>query len=191
MKIKNIPHGRGFIFKFLVDEERNQVLFKLKQLEEALIGLQYEGKISSFSYIKRIDSIVRFLKGKFQEHSWLDEKVVFPFLLKHIPRLSPSLHFLEMESHDFRVLFGKFDRILIVLKGKKRVLIRSRMIEELCEKGVFLLCLVREHIQLEKDIVYQAIFHELKQYERNSLQKEIELFLTKCQTKEFKRRIEF
>ncbi|MDO8580868.1 MAG: hypothetical protein Q7S13_05245 [Candidatus Omnitrophota bacterium] len=177
MNIKAAQRGQDDFFKHRVDEERSFVLSKLQQLESALTGLQYEGKVFSSNHIKTIGEIVRFLRQKYQEHTRLDENVIFPFLTKHIPKLSPILQFLKMESQDFQSLFETFDKILLELKEKNRILLRNNIIEQLRSKGVYLICLVRSHIQMEEESVYIPIFKELHQDERCSLQKEIEFFL--------------
>src|SRR3989338_7509299 len=108
MNINVAQSGQDYIFKHLIDEERACVLSKLKQLERALMGLHYEGKIFSFNHIKKIEDIVSSLRKKYQQHANLDEKVVYPFLEKHIPRISPTLNFLEMECQQFQGLFEAF-----------------------------------------------------------------------------------
>ncbi|MCR4336988.1 MAG: hemerythrin domain-containing protein [Candidatus Omnitrophica bacterium] len=165
--------------KHLVDEERSCVLSNLQQLENALKGLQYEGKTSSFHHIRKIEEIVLFLRKKYQQHTNLDDEVVFPFLSKHIPRLYPTLQFLKMERQDFQGLFEPFDKILSQLKEKNRILLRNDFIEQLSNNGLYLICMLRSHIQIEEENVYKAIFQELHQDERNALQKEIEQFLLK------------
>ncbi len=179
MKIKAVQRGRDYFFKHLVDEEKASVLSKLEQLEKALLGLQYEGKVSSSNHIKKIEEIVCFLRKKYQEHTKLDEKIIFPFLSKHVPRLYPTLQFLKMESQDFQGIFEIFDKVLSEFKGKNKILLRNSIIEQVRDKGIYLVCLIKNHIHLEEKSVYRAIFQELHQEERNLLQEEIKLFLLK------------
>jgi len=145
------------------------VFEKLDQLENALYSLQYEGKIFSSSHINKAEEAVRFLEHKYAGHIKLDDCIIFPFLEKHIPRLSSVLLYLKAERREFQEGFKVFERTLSELKKGNQDIIRYNLIARLKDKGIYLISLIRSHIQLEEQSVYESITRELHQDERNAL----------------------
>ena len=158
-------HQLVHIFK----DEKKVVVEKLNQLENAIYNLQYEGKLFSSSHIKKAEEAMRFLKEKFTVHIDLDNRVIFPFLEKHIPRLNSVLLYLKSERREFQEGFKIFEEILAKLKKENDNMIRHGIIERLKDKGIYLICLMRNHIQLEEQSVYKSLELELHKDERNIL----------------------
>ncbi len=179
MKNNAIQEGQSRLFMHLFQDEKKAVLEKLDQLEDALYNLQYEGKLFSSSHIKKAEEAVRFLEKKYAAHIKLDERVVFPFLEKHIPRLDSVLLCLKAERREFQEGFKIFDEILSKLKKGNQDIIRHSIIERLKNKGIYLICLMRSHIQLEEQSVYENIQGRLHRDEKSALIKEIFHFLKK------------
>ena len=157
------------IFARLFQEEKAAVFEKLDQLEQALYHLQYEGKVSSSRHIKKADDVMRFLKKTYTAHVDLDERVIFPFLEKHIPRLQSVLLYLRAERREFEDGITVFEKILQDLKKGNNGVIRHRIIDRLKDKGIYLICQMRSHIQLEEQSVYNSIQRELQAGEKNAL----------------------
>ncbi len=179
MKNRLVQFGREQLFMHLFREEKKVVLKQLDQLEDAIYSLQFEGKMVFFSRIKTIESIMKSLKKKYKQHVDLDDRIIFPFLEGHIPRLSPILRYLKAERQEFEDVFAVFDKILLELIKKNEVLIRNDIIVRLKDKGVYLICLMRSHIQIEEKSLYDGIFRELHPDERSELVKKITQFSNK------------
>ena len=176
MKNRVIRWGQERLFTHLFKDEKKAVFEKLDQLENALYSLQYEGKLFSSGHIKKAEEAVCFLKKKYAVHIRLDDRVIFPFLEKHIPGLRPVLLYLKAERREFQEGFKIFEKTLLELKKDNNSVIRHKIIERLKDKGIYLICLVRSHIQLEEQSVYNSILQELHKGEKNALMQKIVQF---------------
>lgn len=175
--------GQNQIFGHLFKDEKETVFEKMDQLENALNKLQYEGKFFSSGHIKRAEEVVYFLKRKFADHIRMDNLIVFPFLEKHIPRLYTALLYLKAERREFQESFKNFEKIFLELKKNNKNVLRNDIIERLKNKGIYLICLMRSHIQFEEQSVYKSIQQVLSAEERRELMQEIINFRMKKETR--------
>ncbi len=150
-------------------KESQEVLKMLDDLGVSIKNLQYEGKMFLGKNTKAIEKVVTFLRGKMFEHIQLDEKVVFPYIQKHIPKLEPMLCFLRAERNEFKLNLENFEYLFKQLKSEKNGLRQQKIIDQLKEKGVYLICLIRNHIQIEIESVYKPIESQLHQDEKKAL----------------------
>ena len=120
-----------------------------------------------------------FPKKKFAEHVCLDGPIFFPFLEKHIPMLHTVLLYLKAERREFQEGFKIFEKILLELKKDNKNVLRHNIIERLKNKGIYLICLIRSHIQLEEQSVYESIQRELRKDEKSALVQKIISFTNK------------
>ncbi|OGZ98737.1 MAG: hypothetical protein A3C07_04610 [Candidatus Sungbacteria bacterium RIFCSPHIGHO2_02_FULL_47_11] len=169
MKSKIVPLGQGRFFAQFLRNEKKVVLKNLDQLEKALYSLQYESKISSSEHIKKAEEVMLFLKNKYTAHIKLDDRIIFPFLEKHVPRLTPILLYLKAERGEFQEELKVFEKTLLELKRDNKGALRYGIIERLKDKGIYLICLIRSHIQLEEQGVYESLTRGLKPAERSDL----------------------
>lgn len=149
----------------------------LSHIDEFTIALQefcYEGKVSHDKNLKKIQQHVAFFQDELLPHMALDEKVVFPFLEKHIPRLEPVLHFLKAEHIEFRESLSSFEKIFKTLSSGSAVQDR-RSIEQLRERGLYLICLIRNHIHSENESVYRVMNEDLKDKEKEEFSRLAEI----------------
>lgn len=151
--------------------EKTAVLQKLDRLDGAIKNLQYEGKMFSRKNMREIQGVVNYLKKRLFEHIAIDEKVVFPFLEKHIPRLEPLLCFLRAERREFKLSLENFEALFQKLKDEQNGLRQHKIFEQLKEKGIYVTYLVRHHIQIEMESVYSMIDRQLQEDEKNELVK--------------------
>ncbi|MBI5150295.1 MAG: hemerythrin domain-containing protein [Candidatus Omnitrophica bacterium] len=149
--------------------ERSGVLQKLDRLDEAIKNLQYESKRFSRKNMKEIQGVVNYLQNRLFEHVTLDEEVVFPFLERHIPRLEPLLCFLRAERGEFKLSLENFEMLFQKLKDEQNVLRQYKIFEQLKEKGIYVTHLVRHHIQIEMESVYNMVDRQLHEDEKNEL----------------------
>lgn len=144
----------------------------LSHIDQFTIALQefcYEGKVSHNKNFKKIQQHIVFFHDELLLHMAMDEKVVFPFLEKHIPRLEPVLRFLKAEHTEFRESLGSFEKIFKALSGGIDEARGRRSVEQLRERGIYLICLIRNHIQSENESVYRVMNEDLKDKEKEEL----------------------
>ena len=152
-------------------QEKNTVLEKLTLLYESIQNLQYEGKVSFQKDIKDIEEIVRGLKKILFAHMSLDEGVIFPFARRHIPRLDPMISFLNAERNEFRNQLETFEFLVGKLTEEESALEHEKIFGQLREKGVYVVCIMRNHIQAESEGVYKVLDQELHVREKAELYK--------------------
>ncbi len=150
-------------------EECRDVLQKLDVLYEATKNLRFEGKPSSGKNTKAIEEVIKYLKKKLFQHMQLDEKLIFPFLEVHIPKLGPALNFLRAERNEFKANLETFDSLFRKLKERKGDPEYCKIVEELREKGIYLVGLMRNHIQAENESVYKMVDQQLHGDEKKQL----------------------
>ena len=156
------------IVPFLENQHRD-VLSQIDQLTSALQGLHYEGKASLGKNIKEVEKALVFFHKELLPHIVLDEEIIFPFLEKHIPKLQPMLSFLKAEHSEFAESLHSFEKIFRRLQEEPGEQKSRAIIEQLREKGIYLNCLIRNHIHTESEGVYRAIDEDLKKEEKRQL----------------------
>ena len=161
----------------LFKKEHNDVLGKLDSLDESINNLQYEGKVYFGKNSKAIEKNVNFLKKKLFYHIALDEKVIFPFLETHIPKLSPLLFFLRAERNEVKLSLDNFEKLFQKITAETDSFIRQRIILQLKEKGIYIVCLMRNHIQMEIESVYKPVDQQLHVEEKRLFFKECFKFM--------------
>ena len=151
------------------EKEYHDVLGRLDELYEATKNLQFEGKVSSGKNIKVIERVIDYLKKKLFLHIALDEKIIFPFLEAHIPKLTVVLSLLRAERNEFKANLEDFESLFSKLKEEKNDQQYYKLVRDLREKGIYLVCLMRNHIQVENESIYKIIDQELHNDEKKEL----------------------
>ena len=103
------------------------------------------------------------------EANGLDEQVIFPFLQMHIPKLEAMICFLRAERNEFKLSLANFEVLFKQLGHEKHVLRQQKIIDQLKEKGIYAVCLMRNHIQIEIESVYKPMDQQLHQDEKKEL----------------------
>ena len=118
-----------------------------------------------------------FFNHDFLPHILLDETTVFPFLKVHVPKLEPLLDFLKTEHDDFRASLKEFE---ILFKRFKKMGEQGRpssgLMGKLRDKGIYIYCLMRNHIQAEGQNIYAAIEKYLNEQEKYELTRQCRRF---------------
>lgn len=140
-------------------------------LHDAVNNLRYEGKVQLTKNLKILERVTKFLTDDLIPHIHLDEKVIFPYLEKHVPKLNPMLGFLRGEHCEFKESFKAFEKLFSQFKNKKTDSHRRVLIEKLRDKGTYLFCLLRNHIQAENESVYRVMDEQLHKDEKQELLK--------------------
>jgi hemerythrin-like domain-containing protein len=156
-------------FTYLIEKDHEAALHEAEQLEEALSHLTYEGKASFGKNLKRTNTVIKFLDDEVLNHLSREEKVLFPFLEKHFPRLRSALGVLKVEHLEFKknlsLLHAYIDELTDVPLGPKR----AELIDKIRRCGTYLACLLKHHVQTENKGIYRVIAKELKENEKKVL----------------------
>ncbi|MFA5059319.1 MAG: hemerythrin domain-containing protein [Candidatus Omnitrophota bacterium] len=150
-----------------------EVLKKSQQLLQFLVNLRYEGKVSLGRNIKSIAEILKFFQKTLLPHMDLDERILFPFVATHIPRLSPAIKIFKIDHREFKSNLRSFIVLFEQLKNAKTENRRFEIIEQLKEKGTYLMCLLRHHVRAESEQIHKAADEDLHLVEKNFILREI------------------
>lgn len=153
--------------------EHQEILGHLDELHEALHGLQYEGKIAFGKHMKKIREAAAFLKKELVPHIKIDEEVIFPFLERHIPKLNAIILFLRGEHKEFAENLKSLENILAQVKESSTDDRQQKILTQLREKGIYMVCLMRNHIQTETAGIYKIMDEELRREEQQELMKSV------------------
>lgn len=140
----------------------------VRRLTEDLARLRYEGKPSFGKNLKKTRASLALFLKHFQSDTDLEEKVVFPFLKKHVPKLSFMLQILEEEHGDLRRNVALLERLTRQL-GKKSAAQGSPVVDRLIQKGNYVHYFLRNHSSAENECVYRVLDSELSPAEKASL----------------------
>ena len=156
-------NGPGFLET--LEQSHGEILEQTARLDRLLTNLRYEGKPSFGKNLREAGQVSAFFEKRLMPHMRLEEKILFPFLEAHLPKLESFIHLLEWEHEDFRRTFGGFKLDLKKLTKGKREDGRSAFIET----GVYLLYLLKHHLEAENLGLYRVIKKELRPGEKKKL----------------------
>jgi hypothetical protein len=91
----------GAITSFL-DHEEKGILKEVDVFQKSLTHLKYEGKVSRGKNVKAADRVAASLADTLRKHRQLQEGVIFPYLLVHIPKHESLIQFLRADHQDIR-----------------------------------------------------------------------------------------
>jgi hemerythrin-like domain-containing protein len=169
LKLKKKP--RKTIFGIL-EKDHKTTFQKLNQFYEVLRKLRYEGKLTLGKNIAEAIELVGYFKRELDGHMCEEEKILFPFLKTHIPRLEPMIYLILSEHEDFRNSLKSLKASLSEFKRHKSV--KPGTIDKICEQGTYLICLLRSHMWVESHSLYRAADKELRLSEKRKLIRLIE-----------------
>lgn len=152
------------------DVETLQMAYTLQKI---VTHLNYEGKPSWGKNLREGGKILHSLKRHLSCHLNEEERIVFPFLKTHIPKLEPLIAILHSEHEDLRKSLRRFQFWLGKLGKEKNKLIRRKGIERLRGMGIYLTCLLQSHAQEEIKVLYKVAEKELWEGEKKSLLQKI------------------
>lgn len=167
--IKSIRHSKIKSFSDDFSKEQQLVFKKLDQLQEFLKNLKYEGKLFQRKNTRAIERILGALKDSYAIHKKIDDEIIFPFLDRHLPRINPFLRLITAERSEFYNILGDCEGLLKKLKKSRSQSEQADVLDQLNEKGIYAIVLIRNHIQMEMESVYKAIDKELRPVERDQL----------------------
>ncbi len=130
----------------------------IELLDRYLYHLRYEGKRHTQDNLLRIGQHVRFLQKDMDRRIRYEEKILFPFLIMHVPRFEPLFHLLHIDHEKCRREFQFFADD----SGDASV-------EEVLRHGEYLTGLLRSHWSIEDKSAIASVQHELKGHEKARL----------------------
>lgn len=166
--MRNLNSSLQKVFKAL-EHKHGDVLKITDELYEALNNLNLGGKMFFTKNMKIISADIRFFKKELFPHINFDEKIIFPFVSMHIPRLENMLYFLRAEHVEIKNNFSTFEGLFKKLHSKKEKKPHFRDINRFIDRGTYLFCLLRSHIQTENTSVYKEIEKQLNRREKEEL----------------------
>lgn len=162
----------------LLETSHSKATRQTNRLYDLAINLRYEGKLSLGKNLKEIGRIVEFFQRELKGHVRLEEDVIFPFLETHVPKLESVVRLLHSEHEDFQAHVENIELQLQAFSKEKNDIQRSKIIEKMRESGIYLVYLLRNHIQEERHSIYKAIDEELRREEKKDLELQIRQYVT-------------
>jgi hypothetical protein len=98
-----------------------------------------------------------------------EERILFPLIERHIPKLSSLLKVLHGEHAEFRQLLRRLGRKTRLLMNGARPSARTELLDQVYEDGLYFIYLMRNHFQAEANGVYREAKRILKPKERVKL----------------------
>ncbi len=156
-------------FMILIEKYHFEALQKADQFYELLSNLRYEGKAAFGRNTHGIQEVLKFFRNELLVHISVDEDIVFAFAETHIPRLKLITGLLRAEHAEFKSALNNFELLFIELQEAKNDLTRSKIVEQLKDKGTYITYLLRNHIQAESESIYKILDAELHMNEKKTL----------------------
>lgn len=154
-----------------------EILRYVEHFHKTLTHLRYEGKVSLGKNIKALRGTTKVLNALVKRHRYLQEKILFPFLERHIPKYETRIHFLRSDHQEIRKHSQRFTHFIQSLSKKAA---KDRPIDNgtIHESGVYFVCLLRHHIQLEEQAIHKVLKKDLKRHERGEIAKKMQNWIT-------------
>ena len=156
-----------------LEQTHSETLEKADRFYEILIKLRYEGKVSLGKNCRDAKEVLKFFSGEHHQHMECEERIIFPFLKTHVPKLESIIHLLLAEHRDFKRNLLIFEHSIHELDKGKNDSERATILEKIKEVGTYLIYLLKSHNQFESASVYKVIDQELHPDEVEEIEKQI------------------
>ncbi|OGW90861.1 MAG: hypothetical protein A3D28_06070 [Omnitrophica bacterium RIFCSPHIGHO2_02_FULL_63_14] len=156
----------------ILEKDHGETLKKLDAFDDVLKRLRYEGKASLGRNVRDANELVGYFERTLLGHMKEEERVLFPFMRKRIPRLEPLICLLLSEHDDLR---QKLRRLRSTLKscGRASTPRAVGLLDAVCHDGTFLICLLHSHMSVETGTLYKAADRTLRPFEKEMLLRRI------------------
>ena len=168
----NLKNKRPKTIFGILEKDHKPTLQKLNQFYEVLRKLRCEGKLTLGQNLAEAGELIAYFKKELYGHMRDEEKILFPFLQAHVPRLGPMIYLLLSEHEDFRNSIKNLR--LALSKFKKHKTLKLGTLDKICEQGTYLICLLRSHMSVESNSLYRVADKELRLNEKRKLIRQIE-----------------
>lgn len=157
----------------VLEEEHRESFRETEKLSEVLTNMRYEGKLSFGKNLKEANRLRLFFNRVMTHHAVMEERILFPFLERHVPKLESVIRLLRSEHVDFEKTLKEFNAILRSLASDPDPGKQPLLMDRLQETGTYLIYLLRHHLHNENESVYKAISRDLNQGEKEILFRKI------------------
>lgn len=150
--------------------EREKTIRATRSIEASVAALRFEGRLNSTGKITDIRGRFRRLLTEYRRQIRLEERVVFAFLEKHVPRFCAATALIRGEH---RVLLIELDAIwrnlLHLCRKRPEAKEWYAMLSDLSERCTYLSCLAAYHIRTENQLIGDFLRKDLRDAERQLL----------------------
>lgn len=160
--MRNDPQGTIF---GILEKEHQQILIDLDHFYAALERLRYEGKMRMGCNFAQVRELSAFFRTTLLRHIKGEERTLLPFLRKYIPRLEPLVRLILSENKEIRKCMSALRK---ALRSRRP---NAYYLDMICDRGVYLICLLRCHIWLERNKLYRIADMELRENEKRRLRR--------------------
>ncbi len=151
----------------LFAREIRALFLQSEKLYSALTQLRYEGRLQERRNIRRVEQSVRILYGSLKKHISVQERVIFPFFERHIPRYELAIQLLKAEHQDIRRCCEVLQKSASGIKAAPRTPDCGRIYNQ----GIYLTALLRHHFEFENQSVLTPAAQGLTKAEKITLRR--------------------
>ncbi len=146
----------------------------VRRLASVLTRFRYEGKPFLGRNAREARDVLELFTRNLSSHMRLQEKTVFPYLQKHLPRLGPVVLVLRSEHRELVESLERFRRLLRnVLRFHDGIRYVRQTLDELIETGHYVNCLVSHHFRAENKILLAIVERDLRDSEKQDLSRRV------------------
>ncbi len=174
--------SKGVVLKKIqsvIEQDGEMIAREAEKLQDALTHFRYEGKLQRGKNLKAITSIVSSLDQELKKHKRYQEKILFPFLKRHVPKYEPTIHFFQS---DHEAIWENTQKVKESLKQIRRSDLHPAK-GSLRETGIYLVCLLRHHVRLEKNGIQKILEKDLKEGERAEIKTKVQKWFDRYREK--------
>lgn len=136
------------------------------ELQEALTRLRYEGKVTFRDNVRNALLVLRRLQGDAIDHTALQERVIFPFVARRMPRLGPLTTLFCHEHTDLRKAMVRLASDLHRVRMTDDTHGRSSLVARLYDEGSELALSLRLHDEGEREALLEKAWSQFKPAEK-------------------------
>lgn len=149
--------------------EKQVTFLDIDQLGQALEDLRHERKWMFEEHLKDTETIYERFQKKLIHGILLEEQVLFPFLERHIPRITPLMAMLRQEHWDLSQSMQTLREHFACLKMEPL----EQALEAVHQQSLYLNFLMRTHLLAERMGIYRIADRELHWEEKKLLEQKL------------------
>lgn len=144
-----------------IEKQQEIILQKSHYLLNRLEILNFEGKVHLRQKLQGLQPTIKETSDLFASYIKVEEKIIFPFLETHIPRLASHIHLFRKENTEITKTLKEIKQLLKLVLSAQNTKERRKYMGILGEKITFLHYLMVSHFELEDNNLYKCIVQEL------------------------------
>lgn len=149
--------------------EHAAVKSKADAMAQAIAGLRVEGRASADGHLRRIHDILDYFQDTLVGHIASEERGLFPFLSRHVPRLGALTRLLSAEHLTIMEQLRAIGFLVKDIRGQEWSIQTIKKVGTLKDAGTCFLHALVGHIHEENVSVYRAVTEDLNPGEQAAL----------------------